>query len=142
MARNLTAQQIGAKWNRVVQTRQQDYDEGISDPSVDWAGPAAAAASTYAAGVQEAVGRGAFEAGVRKAGDEKWRRKTRAVGAQRWQQGVSAGESDFITAFAPVLEVIEQTRAALPPRRPRGDPANFQRSNQMAQALAEFRKRN
>jgi len=134
-----SAAEIAAKWSRVAPQRDADYKAGVTDPSVAWAAAAAASAETYAAGVNEAIGRGAFAKGIAKAGDDKWRRKTGEVGTQRWAQGIRAGAADFESGFAPFKEALE--RVELPPRAPRGDPRNLERVAAVARALSERRRR-
>lgn len=141
MGRLKTAKEIAEKWTRVVQTRTEDYAKGVSDTDVDWAGKAAAGKDAYEQGVTEAISRDAFGAGVRKAGNDKWRRKTVDVGTQRWAPGVRAGQDDFEEGFGRFIPIIEKARAELPPRRPRGDPQNAERSAMMGRALAEARRR-
>jgi hypothetical protein len=130
---------IGDKWQRVAATRQTDYEQGVNDPTVDWARAAAAAKDSFEAGVNAAIQRGAFVAGVGKAGNDKWKRKTAAVGTQRWAPGVRAATDDYVAGFTPFRDVIERTQ--LPARAPRGDPRNAARSEAVQRALAEARMR-
>lgn len=134
-----SASEIAAKWARVASTRQADYESGIKDPDVNWEGGALAARESYEQGVQEAIGRGAFQKGVERSGNEKWRTKAVKVGAGRWGPGVREGEADMAKGFEPFREVIERT--VLPPRGPRGDPRNMERATLMARALNEARMR-
>lgn len=139
MAKIKSAADIAAKWARVAPGRQVDFEEGVRDPSVDWEAATRAGAESYAAGVQESISRGAFAKGVAKAGTDKWRRKVVEVGTTRWGPGVRAAVPDFEAGFAPFRDVIE--RVQLPPRAPRGDPRNLERSAVMARALAEARRK-
>lgn len=133
------AAEVAAKFARVAPTRQVDYDSGVKDPSVDWAGPAAAARESYEAGIAESISRQAFTKGIQKAGTAKWSQKTIQVGSARWGPGVRAAEGDYAAAVEPFFTVIERT--ALPPRGPRGDPRNMERATVMARALSDARKR-
>lgn len=121
------------KWVRKASASTQDYSEGIANPRTPWASATAAAAANQAAGVQAAIQRKAFEKGVARAGDEKWKRKSEGVGSARFSQGVQAGANDYATGVAPYLQVIEST--TLPPRGPKGDPRNIQRVAAIADAL-------
>ena len=60
MPRVKSAQDIAEKWARVAPDRQRDFEAGVRDPDVQWQRNASAAADTYAAGVSEAIQRGAF----------------------------------------------------------------------------------
>lgn len=110
-----------------------DYATGVQNPRQDWAGATAASASTYAAGVQAAIGQGSFAKGVNAAGTAKWQRKAAGVGAQRYPSGVTAAKADYQNGVAPYLQVI--AGLTLPPRAPKGDPSNIQRVAAIAQAL-------
>lgn len=133
-----SADEIAAKWSRVSATRAEDYKTGVADPGVEWAKNAAASQDSYAAGVQDAIGRNAFEKGITKAGDEKWKRKTTEVGTARWSPGIAAAKGDMAAAVAPFREVI--AGLTLPPRAPRGDPRNLERVAMVAAALAKKRR--
>ncbi|HEY2938167.1 MAG TPA: hypothetical protein VGJ25_16305 [Gaiellaceae bacterium] len=142
MAKRLkSAAEIAAKWKRVTSGRQADFEAGVKDPAVDWAGPTAAAREAYSQGVQDAIGRGAFEKGVQSASTAAWQRGVTTRGIPRFTQGVSVAEEDMANGIAKPRDVIERTLPTLPPRGPRGAPINQERANRMAQALAEARKR-
>lgn len=110
-----------------------DYTDGVTNPREDWATKTAGAATTYAAGVQQAIGNRSFEKGVAAAGTEKWQRKARGVGAQRFASGVQAAAPDYAKGIGKYLDVLRNI--TLPPRAPKGDPANNQRSLVVQQAL-------
>ncbi len=134
-----SAAEIAAKWARVTPQRETDFKEGVQDPKVDWAGPTEAAAPNFAAGVQAAISRGAFERGVSAAGTSKWRRKVVDVGTTRWGPGVRAAQPDFQKGFEPFREIIASI--SLPARAPKGDPRNIERAAAMARALHEAKTR-
>lgn len=110
-----------------------DYTDGVSNPRNDWATQTAAAAQTYAAGVQAAIGNQSFQKGVNAAGTEKWQRKAKGVGAQRFASGVQAAAPDYAKGVGRFLDVLRNI--TLPPRAPKGDPANNQRSLIVQQTL-------
>jgi hypothetical protein len=136
-----TAAEIAAKWKRVTSGRQADFEAGVKDPGVDWAGPTAAAKEAFNQGIQDAIGRGAFEKGVQASGTDNWRRGVVDRGIPRFTQGVAVAEQDMAAGIAKPRDVIERTLPTLPPRGPRGAPINQERSARMASALAEARKR-
>lgn len=129
---------IRDKYARVAPTRVADFQEGIRNPRRSWEQSTREAAERYAQGVTQAVGEGRFEAGVAKAGDEKWSRKTEAVGVQRWAPGIQASLQDYERGFAPFHQVIARTQ--LPPRGPKGDPRNIERVATLARALNEAKR--
>lgn len=139
MAKLKSASEIAEKWARVAPTRQQDFESGIEDPDVDWAAGASAAADTYAEGVQASIADNRFAKGVKKAGNDKWKRKVKDVGLARWAPGVRAAQGDFESGFGKYVSVIESTMAKLPPRGPRGAPGNNERQAMIARALHDAR---
>jgi hypothetical protein len=135
-----SADAIGQKWGIRAPAASDDFKKAVSDSTVTWAGPTAASAASWAAGTQDAISNGRFAKGVNRVTDEKWRRKVTGPGVDRWAPGVRAAVPDFVTAFTPVRDVIERTQAALPPRKPRGDPGNNERQAVMSKALSDFRR--
>jgi len=130
-----SASEIAEKWARVTPGRSGDYAAGIDNPKKDWQNATAAAEEAWAEGVTQAASEGRFARGVAAAGTEKWKRKAKELGVNRWPAGVSAAKNDYEKGFAPYAEII--SRITLPPRRPKGDPANIDRVRIIAQALHE-----
>lgn len=130
-----SAAQIAEKYTQRATAAAGDYSSGIDAPRRDQAEAAAAAKDSWSAGVQAAITDDRFEKGVRAAGSEKWRRKAKAVGTQRFAPGVQAAKSDFTSGVQPFLETIAAVE--LPPRFPKGDPRNYQRVQAVGQALRE-----
>lgn len=121
------------KWARRAGQAGQDYAAGVQNPRRNWAEATAEAAEAQAAGVQQAISEGRFQKGVQAAGDTKWKRKAANVGAQRFGPGVAAAKGDYQAGFAPFASVIEGI--TLPPRGPKGDPRNYERTAVIGQAL-------
>lgn len=128
---------IAEKYARVTPQRAADYVDGVRTTGVDWAKVTAAAAATYAAGVQAAIARNSFGKGVTAAGTERWRAKTVDVGSSRWGPGVQAGAGDYAARFAPYADAL--AKLTLPARFPTGDPRNYARVQAIGEAL--FKKR-
>ncbi len=130
-----SAQRSAEKWTRRSAAATQDYQAGIQAPKEDWAASSAAAAPAYVQGVQQAIQANAFQNGVGKAGTGKWQSKSLAVGVPRFAQGIQASGDAYEKGFAPFRAAIEATQ--LPPRGPKGDPANLERARIIAQTLHE-----
>lgn len=130
---------IVEKWTRVTPGRQADFESGVRAPSRDWAASAAAAEQAWEDGTSAAVARKGYQAGVRKAGTEKWSRKTLGPGVQRWGPGVRDAGPDYQSGFETYHRVIEST--TLPPRRAVGDPGNLDRVAAIANALHQAKVR-
>lgn len=131
--------QIVAKWIRVTPQRSQDYQDGVANPSTDWATAAAQAEDSWAQGVSAAAARRGFSRGVQGAGTAKWQANTISKGVPRWGEGVRQAEGEYRAGFSPYHGVISRT--ALPPRGPSGDPANYQRVQAIGQALHDAKVR-
>lgn len=110
-----------------------DYKDGVDSTQNDWATNTKQAATTYAAGVQAAIGNKLFEKGIDAAGTEKWKRKASGVGSQRFASGVQAAAPDYAKGISKYLDVLRNL--TLTQRAPKGDPANNQRSFAVQQAL-------
>jgi hypothetical protein len=110
-----------------------DYAQGVQNPRRDWQSSTASAEASYNQGVQDAIGRGSFKKGVNAAGNDKYQRKAAGVGAQRFAPGISAAKGDYQAGVQPYLDTI--ANLTLPPRQPKGSPANVARVSAVADAL-------
>lgn len=133
MASIRSAAEIADKWGRVTPARSIDYKKGVENPKRDWAEAAEAAEGVYKQAVIEAANAGRYGKGVAKAGTQKWKTNAIAKGPSRFAAGVALGKGAYLKGFAPYQEVIASTE--LPPRGPKGDPANLQRVVVLAAAL-------
>ena len=111
----------------------QDYANGVRGSGQRWQQGATAGEQNYAQGVNEAIAQGRFKKGVMEAGPGKFEERASTVGAQRFPQGIQNAEQAWAQGTAPYLQVI--AGANLPPRGPKGDPRNQQRSAVMAELL-------
>jgi len=125
--------EIAAKWARVTPGRAEDYRRGVENPRKNWEQETAAAADRWNAGVDLARAENRFVNGVHRAGFAKWQQGAVTKGVARWPEGVRGAQDAYQRGFAPYRDVIERTD--LPPRGPKGDPANIERVRVLAQAL-------
>lgn len=125
--------QASDKWARRAQVAGPDYQMGIENPRRSWSEAASAADANYRAGVTQAAAAGRFAAGVKAAGDEKWKKRARAVGPGRFAEGVQVAKPDWESGFRPYQDAIASVQ--LPPRGPKGSPANLQRVSAIATTL-------
>lgn len=131
--------QSSDKWVRRAGVAAPDYEQGVSNPRASWEQSAIAAGANYRAGVTAAANAGRFEAGVRSAGEDRWRANSLAKGPTRYAEGVQIGKGSWEEGFRPYQEAINALR--LPPRGPKGSPNNLQRVTAVAQALRQVRER-
>jgi len=132
-----SAEEIAKKWARVTPGRATDYAAGITDPLEDWERNTTLAQAAYKAAISTVDIAARFVGGVKRAGTAKWKRKAEAVGPTRFSEGVAVAEIDFKTGFEPFQAVIAATD--IPDRKPRGDPANYERSRKIGAALNKKR---
>ncbi|MBA7662263.1 hypothetical protein ES703_70291 [subsurface metagenome] len=128
---------IREKWTRVTPGRGADYVLGIKNPKRDWETETVAAEDRYKAGVDAAAMKGMFGKGVKAAGSKKWEEMALKKGPGRFSEGVYIAGPAFEKGFAASHAVIERTD--LPPRFPKGDPRNYERSKVIGMALHEAR---
>lgn len=112
-----------------------DYAAGVKDAGQNWQEKASASGGTYAAGVQAAIGDKRYERGIAKAGAQRYVAQASSVGAQRYPQGVAQAGPTYQQNVQPYLDTIANT--SLPPRMPKGDPANWNRSVAVGMALRQ-----
>lgn len=124
---------IAKKYEEVTPGRAAYYELGVSDPLEDWERNTVAAMAAYKGAVSAADIGKRFVGGAKRAGTGKWKRKSMDVGVDRYGPGVLAGVGDFSAGIEPFIAVIAATE--LSARKPRGDPANMKRVEQMATAL-------
>jgi len=131
--------EIAGKFVRRATAAAPDYVAGAqrAGPSKYEQG-AVAARDNWAAGVQQAIARDGFAAGVQGQGP-RWLSKIQAFGQARFSQGVGAAEPDYNRGFAPYHQTIASL--TLPPRGPRGDERNFERVSAIGRALHTQRVR-
>ena len=135
MAKIRSTTKIAEKYGRVTPGKAPELEAGLKDPKKVWAEEAAAAAAAWAAGVSDAVARGAFGKGVAAAGQAAYIEPALKLGVGRYAAGVRFGISKYNKNFAPFHDVIEAT--TLPPRGATGDPGNIERVRTIAAALHE-----
>ena len=133
----VSAGKAAERWARRSAGAAPDYADGVQSTPRSWAAASNAAGASYRAGVTAAAGRGAYEKGIAKAGDAKWKRKAAGVGPGRYAEGVGAAQGDYGTAIGPVLDVIG--RVDLPPRGPVGSAGNLARVAVISNALHALR---
>lgn len=109
-----------------------DYKEGVNSTN-DQAEKAIAAEDAYVAGVQDSIARGARVAGLQKSGNQKWKERTMNLGAGRYASGVKAGQGEYQKNTAPYLNTLAGLN--LTPRGPKGSPENYNRAQEVGQAL-------
>ena len=128
-----SADEVAKKWAEETPRRSTYYEKETPAAADRWATNATAAADNYKAAVQAVDIAKRFAGGIKRVGSAKFKRKVEAVGIARFGPGVSAALEDMKTGVDPYLAVIGATD--IPDRKPRGDPANYERVKKIGTAL-------
>jgi len=98
-----------------------------------WARNTQAAKDNYGLAISAAGIKDRFAKGVAKAGAAKFARKIRDVAMDRFAPGVAAATVDYKTGVEPYFSTL--AALTLSGRKPRGDPANYKRVEEVGKAL-------
>lgn len=128
--------EVGAsstKWSENASRASAEFATRAEAAASDWQSKTVAAAPNFHQAITAPGIKDRFARGVSKAGAAKFARKIRDVGAERFGPGVAAAISDYSVGVEPFFATIAS--ATLSPRKPRGDPANYRRVEEVGKAL-------
>lgn len=109
--------EVSKKWGDITAQRGGYYEAGASNAGAKQNAKAIEAAANYKAAVSASNIDKLFTGGLKAAGAEKYNRKVKDVGVQRFGPGVQAAVKDYNDAVQPYLETIASV--PLPARLPR-----------------------
>ncbi len=132
-----SAAEIARRFVQYAPGRIGRYEEGVKNPSKDWANETEAAESNYEEGIKKAIGRKAFGKGVKKCGTDRQMAKT-IKNINRWSEGIEGAEEEMAAAMEPVVAVMKAIK--LPPSYPKGDERNYARSKAVGVALRKAKE--
>jgi len=121
------------KWSENAGRAAAEFATNAEAAAETWARNTAGSADNFHMAVTAANVKERFRRGVVKAGAAKFARKIRDVGRDRFGPGVAAAIADYKTGAEPYFSTI--AGLTLSARKPRGDPANYQRVEQIGKAL-------
>lgn len=121
------------KWEERARAASADYAAGAIAAASEWATNTAKAADTYGMAIAAPGIKTRFAKGVARAGAAKYQRKIESVGADRFAPGVAAATTDYKAGAEPYYATL--SALTLTARKPRGDPANYNRVEQVGKAL-------
>ncbi len=98
-----------------------------------WARNTGAAADNFGQAVSAPGIKNRFRSGVAKAGAAKFARKINDVGKDRYGPGVAAGKDDYKSGAEPFFSTL--SGLSLSARKPKGDPSNYKRVEEVGKAL-------
>lgn len=122
-----------SKWTDNAARSADRFATGASAAADTWANKTAGAADNFNQAITAPGIKERFRAGVVKAGAAKFKRKIDEVAKDRYAPGVNAAGPDYESGVSPYLSTIASL--TLTARKPKGDPANYQRVEQIGKAL-------
>jgi len=126
------------KFERRASAAGQDYEAGVQNVSDQEQQQATVQAEQrWESGVQEAISEGRFSSGAQNP-NKSWQQASLQTGSQRFTQGAGQAGDTWESGFQPFSDTLEQLN--LQPRGARGSPENFQRAQQVGEALHNERQ--
>ena len=122
-----------SKWSDNAGRASAEMAANAVAAASEWQSKTVAAADNYHMAVTAANIKTRFSRGVTKAGASKYARKVEAVSASRYSEGVSVAQPDYKTGAEPYFSTLASL--SLSARKPRGDPANYRRTEEVGKAL-------
>lgn len=121
------------KWSENAGRAAEQYAVQAEAAAETWAKNTAGAADNYHSAVSMTQVKERFRRGVNRAGASKYARKIRDVAKDRYAPGIAAAGEDYKSGVTPYLDTI--AALTLSPRKPKGDPANYKRVEEIGKAL-------
>ena len=122
-----------AKWSENAGRAATEFAVNAEAAADEWQRATAASADNFHMAITAAGMKERFRRGVVKAGAAKFARKIRDVARDRFGPGVAAATDDYKVGAEPYFSTI--AALTLSPRKPRGDPANYNRVQEIGKAL-------
>lgn len=122
-----------AKWSDNASRASGEMAINAEAAAEDWARNTAAAAENFGQAISAAGIKNRFRSGVVKAGAAKFARKVKALAATRFSAGVTEAAPDYKEAAGVYYSLMSGLTLSL--RKPKGDPANYRRVEEIGKAL-------
>ena len=122
-----------SKWSENAGRAAAEFAVNAEAAASEWQSKTVAAKATYHSAITAPGMSDRFAKGVARAGAAKFARKIRDVGMDRFAPGVAAASSDYSAGVEPFFATI--SALSLTARKPRGDPANYRRVEEVGKAL-------
>lgn len=121
------------KWSTNAGRAASEFATNAEAGAENWARNTQAAAGTYHQAVSAAGIMERFRRGVARAGAAKFARKIRDVAMDRFAPGIAAAVTDYKLGAEPYYSTL--AGLTLTARKPKGDPANYRRVEEVGKAL-------
>ncbi len=121
------------KWGDNAARAATEFATNAAAAAEDWARQTAASADNFGQAVSAPGIKNRFRSGVVKAGAAKFARKINDVARDRFGPGVAAAKDDYKAGAEPFYSTLASI--TLSGRKPKGDPANYKRVEEVGKAL-------
>lgn len=121
------------KWSENAGRAAEEFAVNAEAAASEWQSKTVAAAGNFHAAITAPGMKERFAKGVTRAGAAKFARKIRDVARDRFAPGVAAAITDYSAGVEPFFSTI--AALTLSARKPRGDPANYRRVEEVGKAL-------
>ncbi len=121
------------KWSENASRASGEFAANAAAAADDWARMTVAATDNFGQAITAPGIKNRFRAGVVKAGAAKFARKINDVARDRFGPGVAAAKDDYKAGAEPFFSTI--AGLSLSARKPKGDPANYKRVEEVGKAL-------
>jgi len=122
-----------SKWSENAGRAAEEFATNAEAAASEWQSKTVAAAGNFHQAITAPGIKERFAKGVARAGASKFARKIREVGRDRFAPGVAAATIDYTAGVEPYFSTI--AALTLSARKPRGDPANYRRVEEVGKAL-------
>lgn len=126
-------EQSVTKWSDNASRAAEEYASNAQAAADQWATQTKNAADTFHQAISAPGIKNRFLRGVTLAGASKYARKIGDVARDRFAPGISAASQDFRAGVEPYLQTL--AGLSLSQRKPRGDPSNYRRVEEVGKAL-------
>ncbi|MBU2685739.1 MAG: hypothetical protein KKF27_21050 [Gammaproteobacteria bacterium] len=121
------------KWTDNASRAAAEFAANAEASADEWARNTAASSDNFGQAITAPGMKERFRRGVVRAGAAKFARKIRDVGKDRFGPGVAAATSDYKAGAEPFFSTL--AAMTLSARKPRGDPGNYKRVEEIGKAL-------
>jgi hypothetical protein len=115
-SRNMSAAQVAAKWNTGFSAGAAKARDTVTNTTISWAAPTAAAETQIASGIAQAFSSGRWRQGVARTGDAGWKQAMLLKGVPHMAAGSQLGSQHYATFWSSWAPAVAQIVGQLPAR--------------------------
>lgn len=133
-----SADQVAQKWAQNLTNSVQNIKTGVQSVTQSPMEAAAAQATAYAQGVQQAINSGKWQAGLRRTSLAQWQQAVINKGLARIADGAAQGKAKVQQVMTQLMPHIAAGVQSLPPRGSKQQ--NQQRMLQFSEHMSQFQR--